>query len=490
MVRAQSATDSLCFYASSKAQIKTVGLGIPQLLNSLINKSTQVGLTYNYKKGGLKQAQEAVSQKKIIFNAEGISEVDKFKLYGYFNFERSNEDSLAFSQKGIHDDFSPYYFVVGKPGQFEKQGYNGGGLISYNLVKDKLFIGTGVDYQYHTSHRSVDPRSSVYTYQLNFAPEISYKFNHHYIGLGILYGYGNERINVFYKNRDYQGTLLYPDRISYLNYGYGYLEINQNNFIRKTSLSGLQLNYAASFKSWEIAARLKYSIKETENKIEVQNSVQDQIFGSFQLENIDFNFLITQQNLLRLHQFGFSFINSYGDDNLRRLAARNFTYKFNALRAKYLYAPIVDGYKTYEFTANANYSSNYKRDAAANHTFDYSVLESSISVGKYWKNTFRAQLGLGLIFPLSTDLKVPNTQVNMFTKGVAYADYMYWGSTLGKAEIAVEYLPKNLIPGFKSTIKLSALFQNHLSSLNNNIVPTFALGKQRLDFNVGYNLYF
>src|SRR5690606_17130915 len=126
--------------------------------------------------------------------------------------------------------FTPYYFIAAKPGVYERQGYNGGGIVSYALKENRLYIGTAIDYTYHTSNRSVDPRSSVITYQLKFAPEIAWKTKTQTFGLAGIIGYGDERINTFYKNKDFEGTLLYPDRISYLNFGYGYLEINQTNF--------------------------------------------------------------------------------------------------------------------------------------------------------------------------------------------------------------------------------------------------------------------
>ena len=484
-------TDSVYRYRSTQNLLKAIDLSMPQLLNHEVEKSTKVGLEYNYIKGGFRQAQQAELDRTAKFAAEGISTLDRFKLYGSFEFHRNWQDSLAFSQKGIEDRFSPYYFIAQKAGVFERQTYKGKGLVAYELIPKKWYLGTAIDYLYHTSNRSVDPRSSVTTYQFKVIPQITYSTGAHNIGVGLRYGYGDETVGIAYKNDDFQGTLLFPDRISYLNFGYGYLEINQTNFRRKFNSSGFELNYAGMLADWNTTTKLSYSIDKTENLYETSNSIRDNVFGDFQLETVSADVQLYKKLSITSHLIGLHFDQQVGDDNLRRLAARNFTYEASNLNLDYVLAKYnALDQVAHEYNFQLMYHSTYQRDAAANHTLEFSYLQPQLGFSKYWKSGFIGSLDLGARIPLNNDVRVPFTQENLFTKGVVYPDYMYWASQVGMVQVAVKYRTDKLIPKFNSELAFQTAYLSNLSSPEVNFVPTFVPAKQRLNLNIGFNLYF
>lgn len=489
--KAKAPTDSIYHYRATQQQIQQIGLSIPQLLAHDVHKSTKVGLSYNYTQGSFRQAQQAQLDRKAQFAAEGISTLSRFKLYGSFEFHRNWQDSLAFSQKGIEDSYSPYYFIAQKAGVFERQGYKGKGLVAYEMFPQKVYVGTAIDYFYHSSSRSVDPRSSVTTYQLKLEPQVVYRFQKHSLGLGFRYGYGDETVAIAYKNDDFKGTLLYPDRISYLNFGYGYLEINQTNFRRKFNNSGLSINYAGEILGWQATAKLKYSIDKTENFYETNNSIRDNVFGDFQLETVGANLqaykkTITNTKLLTLH-----FERQVGDDNLRRLGARNFTYEASNIDLDFIYGRLNARYETkHDYRFQLAYQSTYQRDAAANHTLEFSYLAPQIGVTKYGSHGLVTTLDVGVRLPLGNKVLVPLNQENLFSRGVVYPDYIYWSSQVAMINAALKYRTDKLIPGFKSEISFQTIYLNNISSPEVNFVPTFVPAKQRLNFNIGFNLYF
>jgi hypothetical protein len=387
MAQEPAVADSILLHAHSLQNFETAKWGPTQLVGSDINKTSFVGLAYGYQKGHFRAAQQAEKTSGATFAAEGISTLSRFKLYGYFSFNRTWQDSLAFSQKGIEDNFSPYYYVAGKAGVFERQRYLGGGIISYNLLKDKLFFGTGIDYLYHTAARSVDPRSSVTKFMLKFSPTLTYKFGKSTVGLGVNAGYGDEKVGIDYKNLDFQGTLLYPDRISYLNYGYGYLEINQSDFIRRDTYTGLNLNYSTKFASWDLTSRFQYLIAYEENQYPKALSINDETFGTFQLETYDFDLLLNKKSTATSNQIALKLVQNNGDDGLIKLGARNYTYASTVVNLSYNHYRYRISGPSFAYFTSLGYHDVYQRDAAANHTASYTYIQPKIGGTLYWEQS-------------------------------------------------------------------------------------------------------
>ncbi|MGN8058256.1 DUF6850 family outer membrane beta-barrel protein [Pedobacter sp. 22163] len=486
--------DSIFLNKQANQNFQSLKWGITQLHNIDIEKAAYFGLNYDYQKGHFRQAQQAEKTSSASFATEGISTMDRFKLYGYFSFTRTWQDSLAFSQKGIEDNHTPYYFIAGKAGTFERQKYLGGGLISYNLLKDKLFIGTGIDYLYNSSARSVDPRSLVTTYKIVFSPEIALKLKKSTIGLGIIAGYGDEKIEVGYKNDNYGGSQLYPDRISYLNFGYGFLEINTTNFIRRNTYTGLKLNYSGKFSDWNMNGKLSYLVSKEVNQLVKDNSINDQDFGTYQLETYKINLVLNKRINKTNHQISIEASQNTGDDNLVRLSARNYTLKVADVSLSYSHFKPQFNNNAVAWFAKANYKDFYQKDAAASHTLQYRYINPQIGGTIYWnklKGDFLStELSVGARVPINSDVIVPTTQINIFTRGVAYPDYLYWSSNVGELQFLVNYSTEKLINKFRTGVSFKSTYCRNLGTPTSNLDATFIPGKNYFDFNLALNLYF
>jgi len=490
----QTTADSIFLYKQAETNFKPLKWGITQLNSSKIEKVAYFGINYNYQNGHFRQAQQAEKTTIAALKSEGISTIDRFKLYGYFSFSRTWQDSLAFSQKGIEDAFTPYYFISGKAGHFERQQYLGGGLISYNLLKDKLYIGTGIDYSYNSSARSVDPRSLTTTYKIIFSPEISLKLKEHHVGIGFIAGYGDEKVDVGYKNDDFSGSQLYPERISYLNYGYGYLENSTTDFIRRNTFTGLKLNYAGNFSSWNLSGKLNYLISKEDNQFVKERSINDETFGTFQLEVYQGSLILNKKVVEVNHQIAFHATQTNGDDNLARLKARNYTLTSTDLNLTYSHFKSKINNSNYLWYIKAIYKDFYQKDAAANHTLQYSYLNPQIGTIIYWKNLkndlISTGVSLGSRLPIAAEVSVPATQVNSFTRGVAYPDYLYWNSKAGELQLRINYTTGRLINKFRTGVSLESTYLRRLEKSTSNLESTFIPGKSYLDLNIALNLYF
>ncbi len=478
-------TDSIYLYKRAQQNYKSLQWGVSQLTSSNINKVANVELAHNFQNGQFRQSQQAERTSAITLKTEGISTLDRFKLYGYFSFSRTWQDSLAFSQKGIEDPHQPYYHIVGKPGVFERQTYLGGGIIAYNLIKNKLFLGTGLDYLYNSSARSVDPRSLVTTFRLKFNPQLTYKSNNHTFGIGIEAGYGDETTKINYKNDDYQGSLLFPDRISYLNYGYGYLEINQIGFNRKTQYTGFNLNYIGKMAKWDLTGKLSYLIAKEDNLYPKINAIVDEKFGTYQVETYKVDLLLNQKN----KQISFNIKQENGDDNLIKLAARNYTFSATEVNFGYSYSK-----HKVEWFGEVNYKEVAQRDAAAAHSVKYDYLHPKLGGILHWKNfkkdLFSTELALGARLPIKNEINIPVTQVNLFTQGVAYPDYLYWASKAGEVHVKFNYVTGKIINKFKTGFSLKTTYLHSLQTPVHNFATKFTPDKYYIDLNLALNLYF
>lgn len=487
------ASDSIFIYHQAAHELRSLKWGPTQLIAHKLEKASSIGLIYNLQDGSFREAQQAAQTRKASFSAEGISSIDRFKLYGHFSFTKTWQDSLAFSQKGIEEAYSPYYYIAGKAGNFQRQTYVGGGIVSYQLVKDKLFLGTGIDYLYHTSARAVDPRSSVTTYRLKFNPTVTYKLNQHAFGLGVELGYGDESISIHYKNDDYKGGLLYPDRISNLNFGYGTLETSQASFTRKNKYSGLNMNYAIHSQSWNFTSKIAYQISNEENRYP-REALTDQTFGIYQVESLSAQFLLNKSIGKTLNQFQLTIRQDNGDDHLIRAAARNYTYAGSDVNFGYSNYHLTKNNVGVEWMAKLAYRENYQRDAGADHTIRYHYVRPNLGAAFYWKRPNKDLLvtafGLGARLPLANEIRVPLTQVNDFTQGVAYPDYLYWASKVGEARLKLTYSTNTIFHKFRTGVSLNAAYLHRLALPAYDFVPTSVPGKQHLDINCSLNLYF
>ncbi len=482
-------TDSLFMHNQNLQNFDALKWGLPHLLLSPITKASVLELGYHYEGGHYRTAQQAEKTSEAAFKTEGISTLNRFKLYGYFSFTKTWQDSLALSQKGIENEYQPYYHFSVKAGPFERQTYTGGGLISYELIKDKFFIGTGIDYLYNRSDRSIDPRSTVITYNLKFDPQITYKTKYGNFGLTFHVGYGDESVAIKYKNSRALG-----DRISYINYGFGYSEPSQNNFNRKLNNNGLALNYAGSFNHWTINTAVDYKVENEDNRYPKNNSASNLTFGIYQLETYSFKLLLNKKGTSYDHQFYVLAQQENGDDNLIEKQSRNYTYNSTAVNLLYSFLTHKNAQPSTLWFAKLNYKDVAVRDASVDNNLSYSYLNPYLGNTIFWKynksNIFTTEFAIGARLPLNSNVYVPDTQIKVFTQGVVFPNYMYYSSTAAEIQFKANYSTDKILKNFKTGFTLKSSYVQRIKSSTQKFNTAFTPDKNFLGLDLGLNLYF
>jgi hypothetical protein len=493
----QNPADSVYLFTQTLRKINDAQQNAASLINSDAQNISVVSLKYTLQKGHFRTAQTAESAHGISMQSSGIKSLGKFKVTGYFNFERSWQDSLSWTLQGIPDQATPYYFAAGKAGKYERLNYNFGGLLTYGLIKDKLYLAAGAAYYYNTASRSVDPRPSVQTFAFNINPQILYRIAHHVIGGEFILGYGKEDNVVSYRNAQYAAQSLdYADRINYLVMGYGTkIPFGAGQLKRSSQTSGFGLNYAFKDDHAYLNASLKYN-KEVQDNLDGKDfSTANIKYGTFILNNYSVSVLSGLKTALYQHQLHFmmQWQNGY-DHNYYELKGLS-SYKYSHQRAAVYYTALKNSssWRKAELGLNVIYDKIDKKDLASSISSVFGYIQPGLNGTFYNSFKDKSKLSLtlapGLRLPVGNQINVPVTD-NVLANHIIYPDYTYWTSTAGIMDFNVKYISSHLFKNVSSGISLNAVYISSLAGGTNYKVSDFTPSKNRLDFTLGFNLYF
>lgn len=492
----QNTTDSLYIFRQAEKEYHFSYKSMTHLNNNALKKSGFVSLAYQQIQGHFRAAQEPEKQQKMNVYTEGINTLGKFKVAGYFSFARIYQDSLAWTTKGTEMDAQPFYFGSEKAGQFERTNYRMGGILSYNLIDEKVFIGLGTDYNYQNSTRSVDPRPEVNNFSLILKPEITFKFKNQSLGLQANWGYGKEDLTLNYKNKDYKENLGYLDRINYLIHGYGLIEIMQGTerTMRNEQHSGLELNYAGNFGRYSYLAKTGYNKWIDKNSFRTSNSVTNNLIGKFELNTFNIDLLLKRVTKKTLQQLSVQAVTENGSDKNKTYNATNYHYQQQRLNLEYLIKINQDHKSSPEFGANIGYQQLEKKDIISAHYTSTSNIEPGISGNLYLKLSQKDVLAfysnIAYRLPLSQSLAVSPFQEYPFTRGVIYGNYIYGNAEALKINGKINYNTFSILKEFKTGISIEGSYLSAINLKNNYPTASFVPSGKRLTMNLSLNLYF
>ncbi len=495
---AQHTADSIYFYQQNLENLTISKQNATFLIANPIQKIGLTKLFYANSEGGFRAAQQAQQTTNGGVYTEGINKFNRFTTAGSFSFKRTWQDSLAWSTKGLEQDDQPYYYGSIKAGAFERLNYNLNGILTYNLIKNKLYIGSGISYEYNSSTRSVDPRPEVDTYKLILSPELVYRFGKHFVGLNPKWGYGKETIGIGFKNPDFKNsTTGYPDRVNYLIQGYGLITNNQgisDPLRRSDKYFGIGINYSGDFGKFQFKSSFSYFNQQEDNyqdfpespvKVYISYYDTDWVTAFAQLNKVGEN---------HTQQLSINYSNQKGNDINVIFYAVNYRYMQNQINAKYLLRLNTQQKFSPEFGIVSSYKKVEKSDYSTAHSMNYSKLETTLQANAYLNFNKSDKLALGLEIgynePLKHSIDIPEAQQTVFTKGVVFPDYTYNTSSAIKLSAHTNLITNAILKQFRTGISLRATYYNKLESKYTFINATHDVGKQFVDLNLAFNLYF
>jgi hypothetical protein len=142
------------------------------------------------------------------FSSQSYRKISKTFLYGSFNYSKSSDKGLNFSN--TNDPVLNYpYLMADTIGNdtYNREFFKLTGIIS-SPVSSKLDWGLNFDYKVGVASQNRDPRPENKVLQTNISPGLLFKENQFKLGANLTYGYYNEDIDVLVVEEGVQQTLF------------------------------------------------------------------------------------------------------------------------------------------------------------------------------------------------------------------------------------------------------------------------------------------
>jgi len=455
-------------------------------------KYNNITLGYNYVKGTLMAAQDASRATIMSLKTEGITKLQSLSLWGSFSYTKTFEDSTMYNHQTRNNISSPYYYGSPINLSYERSVYNLKTLAEKKLLNKNLPIGIGIDYRVGNHFSTNDPRGSVDDFQLNLIGSLGYTFfDRLKIGAAYRYGYGQERINIAYKNTSYSQVTLLPEYYNYLVNGYGEANAKTTNMgyrnNQKRNGAEAYLNFTRS-----TAGEFYFAYSYIEEKQKFLNATSEGFtyYNDYNIETNAFSiFWLKNLGNSKLSALA-SYANTEGKDLNYIYMANNYVYNHNNLSLK-TNLTINKNTNIYNYSISANQYEEQRKDGLTGNDIQYNRIDLNAGFG-YNKiaddnNIWGFSLTGIYSLPLNNYFSIPTTNTGQFTKRVIYYDYLYNTGTRIGGNLNLDY-------SFKVFNQIQTGVKAGVTYLSNRKVKdaefTYLPGKDRFSSNISLNLYF
>ncbi len=182
-----------------------------------------IRMAYNSTSGDYHRAQDAQRVNTLDFGSEGAVTIKDVRLWGRFNYTRSVEDSTRFAHQTRENPSSPWYFGSYGYNHYERTTYRIQARGHRYFADRKYAVFGGFDYQVANHFSNNDPRGSIRVAQLNGTVGGSMRIVKNVdIGIEGRYGYGQEDVEIAYKNGNSATSAVESPYMNYIIRGYGW----------------------------------------------------------------------------------------------------------------------------------------------------------------------------------------------------------------------------------------------------------------------------
>lgn len=156
----------------------------------------ELTLAFNLNDGNFHSVFNGQSKQSYEFGSRSYRKIGKTYLYGSFNYSKSFERELNFTDTNDPAFNYPYLLTdtIGND-TYDREFFNLKGIIS-SPVSSRLDWGLRFDYQVGVAAQNRDPRPENKVVHAHVSPGALFKTDHFRLGANLLYGYYNEDIDV------------------------------------------------------------------------------------------------------------------------------------------------------------------------------------------------------------------------------------------------------------------------------------------------------
>lgn len=494
-------TDSLYLQTYQQNRLSFVQQNITQLLADTLNQVALLQLNYQHSTRAFKLPTQAHRTRAASLYTEGFTTIGRAKIMGKFYFDKIWEDSLANNLSGDLENGQPFTFFATKAGKYERQNIKFEAGIGYKLVNN-LYLQSAINYNYHWTAGSVDPRPQEKIFHITYKPGLSYTLGKYTFGANYLVGKVDGTIDIGYKNRMFSTSQLYPDRRLYINNGYGYIaQLTSEVYSSyKNAMDGWGVQLATHWWGWQVKACYtnEFSARKNFNLVtntdSVNHPIRESAHSRYELLQQQLSLFIQKEKPTTIHQISFNGMINEGTAQLTSVPT-GANYLFDEHKGQIGYLLSLKNhhrlYTEWGFDAAVNHFT--KRDFLAQHFYENTNVHISLNAGKYWYGNYgrlKVNLKPQLMLPIKNELIVPATQVTVFTKKIAYAEYDFWGSTLAGGQLNLDYYTPGFLKLAGSSIMFNIGYCGKLKDSDLSLADfTPSMGKNQFNISIGFKIF-
>lgn len=179
--------------------------GLAQMLQRF---PAELKLGFNLNDGDFHSVYKGKSDQSVDFSSQSFRKINKTYLFGSFNYSKSAEKELNFSNTNDPAMNYPYLLAdtIGND-TYDREFFKLAASIS-SPVNSRLDWGLRFDYKIGTASQNRDPRPENKVLQTTVSPGLLFKSNRFKLGANLIYGYYNEDIDVSVVEENVQHTLF------------------------------------------------------------------------------------------------------------------------------------------------------------------------------------------------------------------------------------------------------------------------------------------
>lgn len=441
--------------------------------------------------GKFKGVHESSTTKDFRFQTQGKTVWNGFHLYGFFNYQKSIEDSTQLRHQTRINSSAPFYFGSERNNHYERSVYNIHAIVKKDILKG-LPLTFALDYRLGDHFSNNDPRATLSDFQLDTETALGWNVDDFSVNLSGILGYGRERVSLAYKNDKYYNNLGFEEYTNWLMNGYGYsyrytTRIRYNDDFRRAG-AGLSANYRISPSS-----HLIFSSKWIN---------EQQVFKHY--ENTELTYLSLGEYDLDRWTSSLTYFRRFSTDRAIYLNTRygyyqgiNYDPELRASNYSYYEHNVgIEGvYKRgrTQMGMSASYISVDKEDVLIQSYSLIEAIEPLIFVNKAWntqrEQKFLAHVGLGRKIVLTQDFLLPAIAENYFNRRVLVPEHLYQSTDYTHLDVNLGYQ----FQPFKK-FKYGIYWNNSLLKPSGTMVSEeyaeFKLGKSRVNSELVFKVLF
>ncbi|WP_343539239.1 DUF6850 family outer membrane beta-barrel protein [Sphingobacterium thalpophilum] len=353
--------------------------------------------------------------------------------------------------------YSPYYYYASKSSKYERQNYRSNLSLSYRLSsRFRPFVR--VAHLYHWSTGSVDPRMDDKRFDLKLQPGIIFYIKNSNLALSGIYGKGNERLSVDYKNRNYLQNLVFPDRIHYLSLGYGYNGIKDTSSMRKyNSYRGFELSYHQDWEGKMLDILSSYVDREerftTDGRATSKNYNTRGIYNEAAIKfEASLNIVGRRSN----DYLSFYSERVEGSDLLSDLSTNlsksNYEVQAWTNRLTYMKETKKASKLKYQIALGLQHYFLNRQDHASGIDVSNHIIKTSLPLGLIVRRNYEEKWVINfnpnIQIPVSGKLTYSENALNNFIRDVIFWDYNYLNTSNYGADFSVEFISKRIVKDY------------------------------------------